>query len=107
MNFNVDKCAVMHIGHNNIQHNYKMANQQLISTGEQRDLGITITKDLKSQKRTGKRCKTANRVLGTIASNSTTKAQNSCSHCTSPLSDSTWNMQSGSGYHICVGPWIK
>ena len=42
MNFNIDKCAVMHIGHNNIQHNYTMANQQLIATEEQRDLGITI-----------------------------------------------------------------
>ena len=31
MNFNADKCAVMHIGHNNIQHNYTMANQQLIA----------------------------------------------------------------------------
>ena len=26
MNFNVDKCAVMHIGNNNIQHNYTMVN---------------------------------------------------------------------------------
>ena len=41
MNFNVDKCAVIHIGHNNIQQNYTMANQQLIATEEQRDLGIT------------------------------------------------------------------
>ena len=27
MNFNIDKCAVRHIGHNNIQHNYTMVNQ--------------------------------------------------------------------------------
>ena len=26
MNFNIGKCAVMHIGHNNIQHNYTVAN---------------------------------------------------------------------------------
>ena len=32
MNYNIDKYAVMHIGHNNIQHNYTMANQQLIAT---------------------------------------------------------------------------
>ena len=50
MNFNVDKCIVMHIGHNNIQHNYTMANQQLIAKEKHRDLGITITKDLKWQK---------------------------------------------------------
>ena len=47
MNFNIEKCAVMHIGHNNIQHNCTMANQQLKSTEEQLDLGITITRDLK------------------------------------------------------------
>ena len=69
MNFNIDKCARMHVGHNNIQHNYTMANQQLITTEEQRDLGITITRDLKWQKQTEKSCKTANRVLGFIAPN--------------------------------------
>ena len=29
MSFNVDKCSVMHIGHNNMQSNYNMSNQQL------------------------------------------------------------------------------
>ena len=46
-----------------------MANQQLIATEEQRDLGITITTDLKRKKQTEKSCKTANRVLGLIARN--------------------------------------
>ena len=59
----------MHIGHNNIQHNYTMANQQLIAAEEQRDLGITITRGLKWQKQTEKSCKTANRVLIFIARN--------------------------------------
>ena len=36
---------------------------------EQRDLGITITRHLKWQKQTEKSCKTANRVLGFMASN--------------------------------------
>ena len=45
--FNVDKCSVMHIGHNNMQRNYSMSNQQLPTTDQQRDLGIVITKDLK------------------------------------------------------------
>ena len=49
MNFNVDKCAVMYIGHNNIQRNYTMVNQQLIATEELHHLGITITTDLKWQ----------------------------------------------------------
>ena len=59
----------MHIGHNNMQSNYNMSNQQLSTTDQQRDLGITITKDLKWQKQAEKSCKTANRVLGFIACN--------------------------------------
>ena len=69
MNFNIDKCAVMHVGHNNIQHKYTMSNQQLIATEEQSDLGITITRNLKWQIQTEKSCKTASRVLGFIACN--------------------------------------
>ena len=49
MKFNVDKCAVMHIGHNNINGNHTITNQQLPVTEQQRDLGIIITKDLKWQ----------------------------------------------------------
>ena len=48
-----------------------MANQQLKSTEEQRDLGITITRDTKLQKQTEKSCKTANRALGLIVETST------------------------------------
>ena len=38
MSFNVDKCYVMHIGHNNMTSNYNMSNQQLPTTDQQRDL---------------------------------------------------------------------
>ena len=69
MSFNVDKCSMMHIGHTNMQSNYNMPNRQLPTTDQQWDLGIIITKDLKRQKQTEKSCKTANRVLGFIASN--------------------------------------
>ena len=54
MSFNVDKCSVMHIGHNNMKKPYNMSNQQLPTTDQQRDLGIIITKDLKWQKQTEK-----------------------------------------------------
>ena len=64
----------MHIGHNNIHHNYTMANQQLIATEEQRDLGITITKDLKWQKQIKKNSNAANRLLGFIALNFNNKS---------------------------------
>ena len=38
VNFNIDKCSVTHIGHNNMQSNYNMSNQQLPTTDQQRDL---------------------------------------------------------------------
>ena len=69
MSFNVDKCSVMHIGHNNMQSNYNMSNQQLPTIDQQRDLRISITKDLKWRKQTEKSCNMANRVLGFIARN--------------------------------------
>ena len=34
MSFNVDKCSLMHIGHNNMQSNYIMSNQQLPTTDQ-------------------------------------------------------------------------
>ena len=46
-----------------------MSNQQLPTTDEQRDLGIIITKGHKWEKQTEKSFKTANTVLGFIASN--------------------------------------
>ena len=54
MKCNVDKYSAMHIGHNNMQGNYNMFNQQLPTTDQQRDLGIIITIDLKWQKHTEK-----------------------------------------------------
>ena len=84
MRFNVDKCSVMHIGHNNMKSNYNMSNQQLPTTDQQRDLGIIITIDLKWQKQTEKSCKTANRALGFIAAISGTKTKNRSSHYTNP-----------------------
>ena len=69
MIFNVDKCSVMHIGHNNMKSNHNMSNQQLPTTDQQRDLGIIITKYLKWQKQTEKSCKTDKRVLEFIARN--------------------------------------
>ena len=84
MNFNVDKCSVMPIGHNNMQCNYHMPNQQLPTTDQQRDLGIIIKKDLKSQKQTEKSRKTANKYWGSLPAISGTKTKNWSSHYTNP-----------------------
>ena len=69
MSFNVDKCSVMRIGHNNMQSTYNMSDQQLPTTDQQGDLGIIITEDLKWQNQTEKIRQISNRVLGFIARN--------------------------------------
>ena len=97
MNFNVDKCSVMHIegmlffipsmkhvqstvadnrstaesGNNQHQraNMSNMSNQQLPTTDQQLNLGIINTKELKSQKQTEESCKTANRARGFVARN--------------------------------------
>ena len=38
INFNIDKCSVMHIVHNNMQNNYNMFKQQFPTTDQHRDL---------------------------------------------------------------------
>ena len=50
MDFNVDKCKVMHIGRNNPEYEYSMNNSVLQEVQQEKDLGlgIMITSDLKS-----------------------------------------------------------
>ena len=48
MKFNVDKCKVMHLGRGNSGRNYMMNRGRLGTVGEERDLGVRITNDLKA-----------------------------------------------------------
>jgi len=47
MQFNVDKCKVMHFGKHNPEFKYVMANTQLVTVHEEKDLRILISDDLK------------------------------------------------------------
>ena len=56
MAFNYDKCKVMRLGKvENESFSYKMDGHSLHEIEEERDLGVVITKDLKS----GRQCETA------------------------------------------------
>ena len=72
--FNVDKCSVMHIGQNKMQGNNNMSYQQVPTTDQQLDLGITITKDLKWQKQR-KATKQPTEYLGSLPPTSCTKTK--------------------------------
>ena len=66
MEFNVKKCKVLHIGHNNPGHTYTMNGQQLGVTEEESDVGVVTTSNLKPAAQCRKAARTAAAVLGQI-----------------------------------------
>ena len=67
MEFNVKKCKVLHAGHNNLRHIYLMEGQQLASTEEEVDVGVTTSRNLKPAAQCNKAARTATAVLGQIS----------------------------------------
>ena len=47
MLFNFGKCKCLHTGHGNLDVNYKMGDTVLGSTVKEKDLGVTISADMK------------------------------------------------------------
>ena len=66
MEFNVGKCHVMHVGKNNPRHAYSMCGLQLQQTKEERDIGVTVSDNLKPGQQCRKAAQTASTVLGQI-----------------------------------------
>jgi ribonuclease P/MRP protein subunit RPP40 len=66
MVFNVAKCKVMHMGSRNPGFSYTMNNQTLDSTAEERDIGVTISENLKPAAQCAKAANTAQGVLGKL-----------------------------------------
>jgi len=56
----------MHIGKNNLQQDYVMGGQVLETTTEERDIGVTVTANLKPAAQCAKAARTASVVLGQI-----------------------------------------
>jgi hypothetical protein len=69
MFFNIDKCKVIHIGHQTTARYFMLADSdvhELEEVEEERDLGIIVSRDLKVAKQCRKAAKAANSVLGRI-----------------------------------------
>jgi len=66
MEFNVDKCKIMHIGKKNPKNVYTMNGKNLTETTEERDLGVTIDCRLEFDKHIKNIVAKANRTLGMI-----------------------------------------
>lgn len=66
MEFSNGKCKVMHFGYNNLQTEYFLGGEKLITVEVEKDLGVIVSNDLKVSNQCVKAVKTANRVLGMI-----------------------------------------
>ena len=66
MEFNVDKCKIMHLGRRNPKHTYKMGESNLTETTEEKDLGVLIDCELDFGKHIKEIVNKANRMVGMI-----------------------------------------
>jgi hypothetical protein len=66
MAFNVSKCKVMHVGQRNPGYEYLMGGVVLGETKEERDIGITVSSNLRPGAQCTKAARTASAVLGQI-----------------------------------------
>ena len=73
MQFNIDKCKVMHIGRHNPEFEYTMMDKQLEIVNEEKDLGVLICDDLKPSAHCIYSYNKANRMLGLVKRTFSTK----------------------------------
>ena len=66
MLFNFGKCKCIHIGHGNMDEEYKMGDAVLSRT-TQKDLGVTFSADLKVSEQCGIAALKGNQILGLIS----------------------------------------
>lgn len=75
MQFNIDKCKVMHIGKNNSNCVYDIDNTPISTTVKEKDLGVVVSNDLKVSSHCVASVKTANRMLGLIKRTFTSRSE--------------------------------
>jgi len=66
MEFNVDKCKVMHVGNTDASGTYYMEESELTDVTSENDLGVWISADMKCSKQCIYAFNKATRVLGMI-----------------------------------------
>ena len=66
MLFHTDKCKTLHFGNNNVNSDYSLGNNVVKAYDEERDLGVIVSRTLKSCSQCVAAAKSANRILGMI-----------------------------------------
>ena len=73
MLFNFGKCKCLHTGHGNLDVNYKMGDTVRGTTVKEKDLGVTISADMKVSEQCGIAASKGNQIIGLIRRNITYK----------------------------------
>src|SRR5215469_14723869 len=76
MNFNADKCKIIHFGSRNEGHNYFIEGSILQAASQEKYLGVTVDNTLKFSKQCAEAVKKANKMFGYIARNFEYKSKN-------------------------------
>ena len=66
MLFNFWKCKCIHIGHGNMDEEYKMGDAVLGRTTQEKDLGVTFSADMKVSEQCGIAASKGNQIIGLI-----------------------------------------
>ena len=69
MLLNFWKCKSLHIGHGNLDINYKMGDTVLGANVKEKDLGVSISADMKVSEQCGIAALKGNQILGLIRRN--------------------------------------